>query len=228
MPTDITETAAGAKGTTISVPVGTDTRTAASLMNAWQAIGNRLAWLEAFVERIAGTEADVETTGELVPPDNLVIDLSDGRLDIIGNDDNNINLGGLAGSPGGVQLFCNGLLAAHLFTEGRTGRANEKVFVATPGANTTIDALLYNCYLGTPSADINLQIDLAGSTGAGAVLKKGDVLHVCNYSTSFAISVRDPSAVQIIALAAAPSAEEPAWCDVVYNGSAWKTLRHNQ
>lgn len=226
MPTDIIETAT--KGTTISVPIGTDTRTAASLNNAWQAIGNRLLWLEEVIERLGGASATLNASGSFIPPASLVFDLSTGALSFIGNDDFNIHLGGVGGSPGGVQFFANGLMASHLFTAGRTGRVNAKCFAAAPGANTTIDVLLYNHLAYTPSADLNVQIDISGSTGAGAVLQSGDGARFINYSTSFSISVRDPANAEIIALGVAASAAEPSWADVYYNGSAWKTGAHNQ
>lgn len=50
MPTNIVETPV--KGTVLSVPVGSDKRKASTLLAAWQAIGNRLNFLEAFYELI--------------------------------------------------------------------------------------------------------------------------------------------------------------------------------
>ena len=135
MPSNIVETAS--KGDAISVPVGADVRNAASVRTPFQSVGNRLKWLEAFVTRIAGAATDLITTGILKPPNDFKLDLGSTNLEIIGDDDGNVHLGGVNGSPGGVQLFCNGLLGAHLFTAGRTGRANRKTLNIAPASGST-------------------------------------------------------------------------------------------
>lgn len=192
MPSNIVETAT--KGSAISAPLDADLRNAASVRTPLQSVGNRLAWLEAVVSRLFGTSATANAAGtSLVPEDNLTLDLSSGRLDIVGNDDNNINLGGVGGTPGGVQLFANGNMAAHMFTAGRTGRANKKLVNLGTSANQTIDPRAYDTFAYLTGAAIDVQVSTAEVD-----LEDGDWFRVINKVTSAgAITVKNTAGVTL-------------------------------
>lgn len=217
MPSNIVETAT--KGTAISAPLDADARNAASVRIPFQAVGNRLAWLEAFVSRVAGAAVDVVTTAVLVPVGNLTLRLTGGSLIIDGNDDYNIHLGGLSGSPGGVQLFAYGNMASHLFTAGRTGRPNRKVQVITPAAGTTnIDPTYYDTIFVTPSVGCSLKITPTGTPVAG------DWIEVVSLSGSNSAQILDPASAvpegDVSPLRSATGFHRSAV--YVYAGGAWR------
>lgn len=226
MPTNIIETAT--KGSTLSVPVGTDKRKASSLTAAWQAIANRLLWLETFVSRIAGAATDVITTGLLVPVGNITLRLTTGGIIFDGNDDYNIHLGGVGGTPGGVQLFANGNMGGHMFTKGRSGRANlKRADHVAGGGPYDIDPSLYNLFKFTPDSAIVVNIDPTPAYP----YKDGDTFRVCNLSTTLGRTIaikRDSGAVTVFTLAPGVAGGQ-SFVDIVYDDAGtWSECGSNR
>jgi hypothetical protein len=177
MPSAIVETPV--QGTPIDAPLDADLRNAASVRVPFQATGNRLNWLEAFVKRIGGIATDLITTALLIPAGNLTLRLTGGNLIFDGNDDYNVYLGGIGGTPGGVQLFANGNMAGQMFTKGRTGRANRKPNATLTGAGPfDIRPDLYDTYQVSASGACVINIDPAGTYA------EGDSFRVVNLATS--------------------------------------------
>ena len=212
MPTNIIETAT--KGSTVSVPIGTDKRKASTLVPGFQALSDRAAWLEALVTRLCGAATDIITTALLIPVGNITLRLTGGHLIFDGDDDFNIYLGGIGGTPGGVQFFMNGFMAAHAFTAGRTGRANRKVVLHT--AVGSIDPRTHDLALCTPAAGaFNLEI-------ASETYVAGDHFRVVNYAATggYNVAVKHPGGAALYTVPVA-TGSRASWADFVYTGSAW-------
>lgn len=187
MPSNIVETAT--KGSAISAPIGADVRNAASVRTPFQAVGDRLAWLEALVTRLCGTATNIITTALLVPNGTVTLNLGAANLEIIGDDDGNIYLGGVGNSPGGVQMYANGNMASHMFTGGRTGRANRKPDATLTGAGPfNIRPDLYDTFICSGSGAIIVNIDPAGS------YVTGEHFRIVNLATSNGYTVAIKSA----------------------------------
>jgi len=182
----------------------------------FQAIGNRLKFLENFYDLFTGGAAGA-LAGVFKFASSITFDLSNGGLNLVGNDDFNINLGGVDGSPGGVQLFCNGLLGGHLFTAGRSGRANRKPLAVT--ATSTIDPTLYDTYVCLAVANITLTV-AAGSYVAG------ECFRVVNTTSGFTITLKDPAASTVFTLESR-SASRNSYVDIMFNGTNWREIGGN-
>jgi hypothetical protein len=174
----------------VTVPEDGDARNAASVVVGFQALANRCAYMfgkviDALVN--GGTWLiGGESTG-------LTLDLSNGMIKLIGNDDHNIHLGGLNGSPGGVQFFANGNMAGHMFTAGRTGRANHKIVNLGTSSNQLISPLTHDTFAYLTGADIEVQVSTAE-----ADLEDGDHFKVINKITSSGtITVKNTAGVTL-------------------------------
>lgn len=210
MPSAIVETAT--KGSAISAPVGADVRNAASVRVPFQAVGDRLAWLEAFVTRIAGALTDIITTGILSPPDDVEINLEAGFLDITGNDDYGLRIGT------GAKFIPNGRIENHCFDgTGGYGRANKRVqgTIAPAGGSTTdVDATIHDMVWVNPAAACNIRID-----GTPAIAyQPGDHITIQN-SSIYTIDVKNPAGTTLVQLTVANN-----WATMILaeDGTTWK------
>ncbi len=205
MPTNIIETPV--KGTTIEVPIGTDKRKASSLMAAWQAIANRLKFLEDW-----HTVLNVLIEGgTLTPEDDVTVALTGGHLTFTGNTDYGIVLGT------DTFLIANGRMRGALFAgAGGSGRANKRVqgTIAPVAASTTeVDASTFDHVWVNPGGDCNIQIENAPATAYVV----GDHITVQNVSIS-TVDVKNPAGTTLIQLIG------PSWCTMVLaeDGTTWR------
>lgn len=113
MPSAITETPT--KGTPISAPVGADLRTAASVRTPFQAVGNRLAFLEAFYDAFFSALTFVA---------NATWTIADGKTFKIQGDQDLGNTGVLDLRL--VNLLLAGNTRGALVLNGNTGRVPKK------------------------------------------------------------------------------------------------------
>lgn len=117
----------------ITVPVGADTRTAASLLPAWLGLIARLKFLEAFYDLAKA----ITLGGSLSPAATL-------RLRLIGSVKLRVTDGEMYFDTGG-WLNPSGQCKGTLFTRGQTGAANNKIGRIFSGSGTfDIDPERYN------------------------------------------------------------------------------------
>jgi hypothetical protein len=186
----------------VTVPEDGDARNAASVVVGFQALANRFKYLKLKLldALIAG--------GTWLLGGTVTADLSSGGLNFQGNDDFGINLNS------GVQLFANGRMGAHMFTAGRTGRANSKCKALTPAVNISLEPQLYDVYRLVPSADMTAQI-------VTATYVNGDRVRVINASTTFDVDIKDPSGT-IIATLVGTSTNKGVEYTYFTDTSAWQ------
>lgn len=193
----------------ITVPEDGDARNAASVVVGFQGLANRFAFAMA---RALGA---LLNGGTFRPGGSVTWELHDGNLIITGDDDFNIHLGGVGGSPGGAQLFANGNMASHMFTAGRTGRANKKTVTASPATNQTVDPRHYDCLLYSPTGAIEVAV-------LTNTYVQGDHFTVSNFSLAGGntITVKDPGGVTL-AVVPIHNGSKPGFGSFVYDGANW-------
>lgn len=194
------------KGDALSVPVGTDPRTAESLDAAWQALANRLKFLENFFDAFFSTLAFVsDATWTVANTKVLQIKAASGTATL---DLSQIN-----------TLF-NGLVAGPLFQTGATGRAPKKPQLAAPlTANATVDLRVVDTVIMNPaSGAITLDIE-------NHPYEHGAHLRVVNQATAlgYTIAIRNPAGGTIYTLDPGSSVDHPCYVDIVLGGAASTT-----
>lgn len=193
----------------VTVPEDGDARNAASVVVGFQALADRCKYLV--------TKLGAWLTGGLIRPTGDVtynLDLS--SLTFNGNDDNNIDLGV------GVQLFANGKMASHLFTAGRTGRANYKPQVMSVAASSTtlIDPRYYDIFFVLPGAGSNCNLKVDPATDG--VLQVGDHFTVVSTGSAEYIDILDSAGTSMGIVKAANGFFVSAtyvWCGAI---PGWK------
>jgi hypothetical protein len=207
MPSAITETPT--KGTPISAPVGADLRTAASVRTPFQAVGNRLAFLEQLFDAFTWAADAVWT-------------VADGKMLKIRGDE--------AGAQSGVFDLSrvitkfDKLVTGALFQNGYTGRANKKpVTLPAQGANVTGDPTLHDVWDITPTAAINFTVDPAGT------YVTGESCRIVNRSqvSGRKITVKNPAGTTIGEVLHNSNSDFPRYVDVLLNENGdWVVYGH--
>lgn len=210
MPSAIVETAT--KATPIDAPVGADPRTAASVRTPLQAVGNRLAWLEAFVTRIVGALTDVSSTGILEPTDDVIVDLDNGFWTFKSTSGDYALV-----IDATTKLIVNGRIGGHCFDgTGGNGRANRRVSTIAPAAASTtdVDPTLHDLVWVNAAGGCSIRIEPDPSVA----YKIGD--HITIKSTTiFVIDVKNPAGVTLAQLQTGND-----WVEIVLaeDGVTWK------
>lgn len=193
----------------VTVPGDGDARNAASVIVGFQALADRCKYLY--------TKLGVWINGGTIRPSAAVtLNLQDANFLITGDDDYNVHLGGVSGSPGGVQFFAYGNMASQLFTAGRTGRANRKPNFNNAAASQTIDPILYDTFIFTPSA--------AGQTYTTTTQTyvEGDWFEISNQSATNTFQI---NAGGVITTVAVLSGVIPGTAVMVYASGSWRRIR---
>lgn len=198
MPVDIVETAT--KGTTLSVPIGTDKRKASSLTAAWQAIANRLKFAEDFFDALTGLGST------LVITDDTEWEVADGKV---------LKIRGSAGAGDGVLDLT--LITAHysgsaegpLVSSSFSGRVPKKYERLT--ATGTFNPMHFDYVACVPSGTMNLTFDVTDA----ALFEDGDhVLVVLNAAQT--LNIKASGGATQVTLTTAGS-----WVELIYEASAF-------
>lgn len=148
--------------------------------------------------------------GTVAPADEVVIDLSNGYLEIVGNDDWGLRIGA------GAKLWTGGRMGDHLFNgDGGYGRANYRMRVESIGADTTVDPTQHNLVHLTPTG-----ANRVATIAPSITPVRGDACKIVNFSTSFTVQVNAPGGGAILTLSAADT-NIRAWVEVVFDGTSW-------
>jgi hypothetical protein len=207
MPSAITETAS--KGDPISAPVGADLRTAASVRTPFQAVGNRLAFLEQLFDAFTWAADAIWT-------------VADGKVLKIRGDEAAAQSGVFDLSR--VITKFDKLVTGALFQNGYTGRANKKpVTLSAQGTNVIGDPTLHDVWDITPTAAINFTIDPA------ATYVTGESFRLVNRSqvSGRTITLKDPAGVTFGQVLINSNSDFPRYVDAMLNENGdWVVYGH--
>ncbi len=216
MPSAISETAS--KGKVINAPLDADLRNAASVREPFQAVGDRLKFLEDFYDFITG--GSITALADklfLLPGDWAAPLVLKGALRITS----------VIGDTGGLQfnnaylfidLANDGRIQGPLFEQGDSagGRANRKVDATAKVADHTIDPTLTDVVFFNAGTSKICAI-------ASGTYTKGDHFRVVNRSSAggCTVVIKDPAAATIYTLPNAPAISRVGFVDIVYDGTNW-------
>lgn len=208
MPSAIVETPS--QGDAINAPVGADVRNAASVRVPFQAVGNRLKFLEDFYDFAKA----LVLGGTLAPAADVVVNMqtaptNEGWL-FTSTDPRKVRF------SGGALLAPGRRVVGPLFAPGTDGRANKRVQRVATGSPFAFNALVYDTLYCTPSADVI-------ATLSAVTYELDDSFTVFNTSGSFTVTVKEPGGSTLIAVQTADAA--PAWAEFIYNGTTWNVAR---
>lgn len=179
MPQNIIETPT--KGTTLSVPIGTDQRKASSLMAAWQAIGDRLK----FAEDLGDLLAVFLSGGAAALSNNLAWTIADGKIFSFAKGAG--GLGSVVSFLSSIVVRFDGNVVGKLFTAGQEGYANTKTLRVTAGSGDfALQSIGYNlCILSGLSGDRTAELDVPAAGLDGLTMR------IVNHSPTYFVHYKN-------------------------------------
>lgn len=200
MPAPIVETAS--KGDAISAPVGADVRNAASVRTPFQAVGNRLKFLENFYDVVKAWMLG----GTLTPATPVTLD-----------GDVAFPAGGSLFFDAGSQLvFAGGnVLGSGMFAPGQSGDANKKPRLITSGSgDVQVNTANHNVVIVSGISG-TMTLELTTPTYVGAHMK------IVNESTSQFVAFKPQGGVTFGANLKFSAGQ--FWVvELVWDGSDWR------
>jgi hypothetical protein len=202
MPAAIVETPA--KGSAINAPVGADVRNAASVRTPFQAVGNRLKFLEDFYDAVKAWMLG----GTITPDGGVTID-----------GDLTFPTGGSAFfATGSTLVFAGGnVLGGGLFAAGQTGDANRKLRLITSGSgDVQVNTAAHNTVVVSGISGA-MTLELTTPTYVGAHVT------IVNESASQFVTFKPQGGVTFGSNL--KFASGLFWCvDLVWDGTAWRQM----